>query len=85
MDTQIYNGRSQILSMVIENHHFLDSFNFLPTSLKSMPKSFDITCKKGYYPHYLNTVKKLDYLVPYPETKLHGADYMSDDERGQYL
>jgi len=34
---------SKILSMVVENFHFLDSLNYLPMSLKSMPKSFDLT------------------------------------------
>jgi hypothetical protein len=43
----------KILSMCVENLHFLDSVNDLPISLKSMPKSFDLTCKKGYYPHFL--------------------------------
>ena len=36
---------SKILSMVVENFHFLDSLHYLPMSLKSMPKSFELTCK----------------------------------------
>jgi len=35
---------SKILNMVVENLHFPDSLICL--SLKSMPKSFDLTCKK---------------------------------------
>jgi len=38
---------SIILSMIVENLHFMDSLNYLPMSLKNMPKSFDLTCKKG--------------------------------------
>jgi hypothetical protein len=34
---------SKILSMEVEHLHFLDSLNYLPMSLKSMPKSFDLT------------------------------------------
>jgi len=41
---------SKILSMVVENFHFLDSLNYLPMSLNSMPKLFDLTCKKGTTP-----------------------------------
>jgi hypothetical protein len=52
-------------------------------SLKSMPKSFDLTCKKGYYPHFLNTANNLENVGPYPEPKFYGADYMSGDERAQ--
>jgi G:T-mismatch repair DNA endonuclease (very short patch repair protein) len=76
---------SKILSMVVENFHFLDSLNFLPMSLKSMPKSFDLTCKKGYYPHFFNTASNLNYVSPYPEPEFYGADSMSVDERTQFL
>jgi hypothetical protein len=37
---------AKILSIIVENLHYLDSLNFLPMSLKSMPKSFDLTCNK---------------------------------------
>ena len=50
-----------------------------------MPKSFDLTCKKGYYPHFFNTAENLDYVGPYPEPNFYGADYMSSDERAQFL
>ena len=76
---------SKILSTVVENFWFLDSLNFLPMSLKSMPKSFDLTCKNGFYPHFFNTADNLDYVGPYPEPKFCGADYMSSDERAQFL
>ena len=46
--TQLIMDGSNILSMVVENLHFLDSLNYLRMSLKSMPKSFDPTCKKVY-------------------------------------
>jgi len=43
---QLIMDGTKILSMIVENLHFFDSFNFVPMSLKSMPKSFDLTCKK---------------------------------------
>jgi len=50
-----------------------------------MHKSFDLTCKKGYYPHFYNTANNLDYVEPYPETKYYGANLISGDERAQFL
>ena len=50
---------TKILSRIVENLHLLDYLNFLPMSLQSMPKSFHLTCKKGYYPHFFNTAENL--------------------------
>ena len=74
----------KILRMVVENLHSLDSLNHLPMSLKSMPKSFDLTCKKWYYPYFFNTAKNFDYVGCHPEPKFYGADFMSGDERNQF-
>jgi len=76
---------STILSMVAENLHFLDSLNSLPKSLKSMPNSFDLTCKKGYYPHFFNTASDLNYVGSYPKTEYLGADFMSGDNCAQFF
>jgi len=54
-------------------------------SLKSMPKTFDLTRKKEYYPHFFNTAKNLDYVGPYPEPVFYGTDYISGNERAQFL
>jgi hypothetical protein len=54
-------------------------------SLKSMPKSFDLTCKKGYYPHFFKTASNLNYVGPYPEPEFYAADSMSADERTQLM
>ena len=76
---------TKILSMPVENLNFLDSLNFMPMTLNSMLNSFDLTCKKGYYPYFSNMAKNFDYVVPYPEPKYYGADFMSGDERVQFL
>jgi hypothetical protein len=60
---QLIMDCTKILSMSVENFHFLDSLNFIPMSLKSMPKSFELTCGKGY--HFFNTANNLDYVSPY--------------------
>ena len=49
-----------------------------------MPKAFDLTRKKGYYLHFFNTAKNLEYVGPYPEPKYYVADIMSADDRAQY-
>jgi len=81
---QLIMDGSKYLSMVVENLHFLGSLNYLPMSLNVMPKSFDLTCKKGYYPHFFNTAKNLDYVSSHPERKFYGADFMSGDERARF-
>jgi hypothetical protein len=69
--TELIKDSTKILSMRVENLNFVDSLNFLPMSLKSRPKSFDLTCKKGHYPHFFNTAKNLDYVGPHPEPKFY--------------
>jgi len=67
---------SKILSIVVENLHFLHSFNYLPMSLKSGHKSFDLTCKKEYYLHFFNTASELEYVGSHPERKYYGDDFV---------
>ena len=67
---------NKILSMSVEIFYFLDSLNFMPMSLKRMPKSFDLTWGKGYYPHFFNTANNLYNVVPYLEPKYYEADYV---------
>jgi hypothetical protein len=50
-----------------------------------MPKSFDLACMKGYYPHFFNTASILNYEDPYPEPEFYGVDSMSFDERAQFM
>jgi len=71
--------------MIVENLRVLDSLNYLPMSLKSKPKSFDLTWKKGYYPHFFNTASNLNYMGSYPKHEFYGADFMSVDKRVQFF
>ena len=59
---------SKILSMVVEYLHCLHLLicQWVP---KSMPKSFDLTYKKGYYPHFFNAANNLDYEGSHSEPK----------------
>jgi len=75
--------RSKILCMFVENLHYLDSLKFLPMSFNSMHKSFDLTCKKGYLPHFLTlpTIWIMWALIP---NTYYGADFMLGDDRSQF-
>jgi hypothetical protein len=42
----------KILSMTVEHLTSFYSLNFIPVPLKSIAKSFGLSCKKGYYPHF---------------------------------
>ena len=75
---------NKILSMIVENLRFLDSLKYLPLNLKRMPKSFDLTYKKGYYPHFFNTANNMDYVGPHADPKYYGADLITGDERAQF-
>lgn len=67
---QLIMDGTKILSMIVENLHFLDSFNFLPMALKSMPKSFDLSCKRDIIPTSLTrpTIWTMWALIPNPST-----------------
>ena len=68
---------TKILSISVENLQFLDSLIFMAMNLKSMPKPFDLTFKKSYYPHLFNMAKNLVYVGPYSEPNYYGAVFMS--------
>lgn len=78
---QLIMDDSKILSMVVENMHIIYSLKFLPMNLKSMPNSFDLTFKKGYYPHCINTANNFDYVGQYPKLQYYGSDCMSGYKR----
>ena len=58
---------TKTLSFFLENLHFLDSLNYFPMNLTSMPNSFDLTCKKALIASLFNTTKNLVYVDPYPK------------------
>jgi len=69
----------------VEKLHFLDSLNYLPMSLKNMPKSFDLTRTKGYYPQFFNTASNMNYVGSYPEPEFYGTYFISIYEGAQFL
>ncbi|XP_041351271.1 uncharacterized protein LOC121370216 [Gigantopelta aegis] len=84
----IYNG-SKIMYLQVErglNIRIIDSLNFLPMKLAAFPKAFGLTeLKKGYFPHYFNTLGNQNYRGPFPEPNMYGANYMGSKERSTFL
>ena len=59
----------------------LDSLNYLHMKLSKIPKAFGLKeLKKGYFPHFFNTIEHQDYVGPYPEEKYYGCDYMNAED-----
>jgi len=68
-------------------HHiqFLDSLSYMPTPLRKLPEAFGLQASKSWFPHYLNTKAKLDYVGPIPDIEYYGTDEMSEGERIEFM
>jgi hypothetical protein len=74
---------TKILSMRVGSLNFIDSLNVLPMSLKSMPKSFDLTCK--VLTPIISTGPRIYTVGPHPEPKYYGVNFISGNERARFL
>ena len=88
-EPSIFSG-SKIMFMKVGkglNIRILDSLNFLPMPLASLPKSFGLEeLKKGYFPHFYNTVEhQNEVLCSLPDMKFYDPDSMSKDRRKDFL
>ena len=87
-DPVIFSG-SKIMYMHLKNINLrlLDSLNFLPMPLAKLPKSFGLTeLKKGFFPHFFNTKKNQNVVLPFlPEMKYYDPDSMSKERREEFL
>ena len=74
----IYSG-SKIMMLTVSklNIRFIDSINFIQTSLSSFSKQFGLTetCK-GYFPHLFNTAANQKYVGPYPDVSTYSPEAM---------
>jgi hypothetical protein len=69
---QLVMDDTKILSMIVENLHFLDS---LANESKEHDQIIRPHMQKGYFPHFFNTAVNLYYVCPYPEPNLYGSDF----------
>ena len=87
--TNIMSGK-KIMYLKIEkglNIDIIDSLNFLPMPLASLPKAFGLTeLKKGYFPHFFNTEANQNVtLSKLPDVEHYGPDSMSKQGRVDFL
>ena len=83
----IYAG-TKIMSMDIQDLQirFIDSLNFVASALATFPKTFDLKeTKKGYFPHYFNTLSNQNYVGPMPCKTRYGYNQMVSANRKAFL
>lgn len=84
--TEIINQGAKIMSLTHKNVHVIDSFCFLPMSLAAFSSTFNITeVKKGYFPHFFNTLDNQNYIGTYPEAQFYGEKYMIEEKRKTFF
>jgi len=83
----IYNGTKLMLLEVCSIRlKIIDSFNFISFPLATFPKTFGLTeLKKGYFPHYFNTLENENYVGPIPDKKYYSVDTMKPAARTEFL
>ncbi|XP_035239706.1 uncharacterized protein LOC118208867 isoform X1 [Anguilla anguilla] len=65
---------------------YIDSLSFLTMKLSAMPSALGFeNVKKGYFPHFWNTVANQNYTGPYPPPLYYGSNTMSEKERSEFM
>lgn len=69
---------TKVILMEIDQIRFIDSLNYFPMPLSSLPKAFDLPPekKKGYFPHLFNTLANHNYVGPIPAKEFYCPDTM---------
>lgn len=81
----IMNG-SKIISIKLgKKIKFIDSLNYFNCPLSSLPKMFQLSVSKGYYPHLFNTEDNFNYVGPLPNEKYFCPDSMSVKARQDFF
>lgn len=83
----IPNG-TKLMSIVSKpfNIRIIDSFNFLPMALSSLPKTFGIEeLKKGFFPHLFNREENQNYIGDLPDAKFFNPDFMKEADRKHFF
>ena len=66
---------------------FIDSINYFQLKLSALPATFGLpeSAKKGYFPHFFNTLENEHYIGPLPAVEFYGPGTMSVGERAAFL
>jgi len=82
----IYNG-TKLMLLEIKNLRIriIDSSNFIYGPLSSFPKTFGLKeLKKGYFPHFFNTVENQNYIGILPDKKYYGFETMKPENKLEF-
>ncbi len=83
---QVVNG-AKILSMRLpgDKIEFKDSMCFLQMPLSNFPKAFGLTeQRKGFFPHFMNTVDNQSYVGPMPARDYYDPEGMSTSRKAEF-
>ncbi|XP_032690647.1 LOW QUALITY PROTEIN: uncharacterized protein LOC116853627 [Odontomachus brunneus] len=82
----ILNG-TKIVLLTVGRTKFLDSANYMPMQLSTLPKAFGLkdSVAKGVFPQLFNTIENQNYIGPLPDIDYYSPDTMKSDEREQFL
>ena len=77
----IVNG-AKILSLQLPRIKFIDTLNFFPMPLSTFSKTFGLTeLKKGFFPHFFNTVQNQLYEGSIPDIQHYDPEGMSSPRK----
>ncbi|KAL4131304.1 hypothetical protein QTP88_008637 [Uroleucon formosanum] len=82
----IYNGtKLMLLEIKYLSIRIIDSSNFIQGPLSSFPKTFGLNeLKKGYFPHFFNTVENQNYIGILPDKKYYGFETMKTENKIEF-
>lgn len=69
------------MELRIENVIFRDSLLFLPSSLANLAKSFNLSLRKGIFPHLFNTPENIDYEGKLPDKKYFDLTFFAKSSK----
>jgi hypothetical protein len=76
---------NKLLVIKFRDLKIIDSYNFLTMSLSKLPKTFGFEeLKKGYFPHFFNTIENQNYVGNIPEKDYYGFKYFNNDDRNTF-
>jgi len=82
----VNNAGTQLMILSINNIRIIDSFNFIPMPLASMPKAFGIEgSSKGFFPHLFNLRENQSYKGPFPDAFCYSPSTMKPNEYDKFM
>ncbi|XP_048850894.1 uncharacterized protein LOC125719998 isoform X1 [Brienomyrus brachyistius] len=79
---------SKLLCVTDEDfsQRYIDSLCFLPMKLSAFPAALGFESeKKGYFPHFWNTVENQNYIGPYPPPEAYGVQTMMEKDKREFM